>query len=244
MPKPDRLQYQRLIKSLIADVGFEAAMRLAPGGEFELFGLLERELLIQHGLHRDAYLIDVGCGSGRLARPLTDHLSDSARYLGLDIVTELVKYARRLVGRPNWRFKVTDGQKIPEKDGQADMVCFFSVLTHLTHEQSYLYLAEARRVLKPGGKIVLTFLEFDQEIHWPIFEAAVQKLDDPSYTTTTFIGRDGIRAWAAHLNLRIEALVSADECHIAFDRVVTLEDGRLLGDNQAFGQSICVMVKD
>ena len=46
------------------------------------------------------------------------------------------------------------GAPIPAPDGEADMVCFFSVLTHLLHEESYVYLQDARRVLKPTGKLV------------------------------------------------------------------------------------------
>jgi 2-polyprenyl-3-methyl-5-hydroxy-6-metoxy-1,4-benzoquinol methylase len=50
-------------------------MEMAVGGQFEAFGILMRELLIQTGLERDGYVIDVGCGSGRLAKPLSQYLS-------------------------------------------------------------------------------------------------------------------------------------------------------------------------
>jgi ubiquinone/menaquinone biosynthesis C-methylase UbiE len=98
-------------------------MKLAVGGEFEAFGILERELLIQQGLKQDGYLIDVGCGSGRLAKPLSQYLT--GKYLGIDVVPELVEYARKLVPQPDWRFEVAEGLRIPEKNNQADMVCFF-----------------------------------------------------------------------------------------------------------------------
>jgi ubiquinone/menaquinone biosynthesis C-methylase UbiE len=103
---------------------------------FETIGLLERETLKDFGLEQGDYLIDVGCGSGRLALPLSEYLQD--RYLGIDIMPELIAYARKLVQRPGWRFKVIEGIGIPEADGRADMVCFFSVFTHLLHEQSYI----------------------------------------------------------------------------------------------------------
>jgi len=75
------------------------------------------------------------------------------------------------------------------------MVCFFSVFTHLLHEQSYVYLQEAKRVLKPGGKIIFSFIEFSCEHHWQCFEAAITEigLNLPLYV---FIERNAITAWA------------------------------------------------
>src|SRR4051812_14631544 len=134
----------------------DKALRFAIGGEFEAFGFVETELLRHLGLSKHDYVIDVGCGAGRLASPLSGFLE--GRYLGTDIVPELVSYARKLVDRPDWRFQLVKGIDIPENDAQADVVCFFSVFTHLSHEDSYRYLCEAKRVLKPGGKIVFSFL--------------------------------------------------------------------------------------
>jgi ubiquinone/menaquinone biosynthesis C-methylase UbiE len=226
-----------MVRSLIDSIGMEAAMRATPGGDFVGIGSIERDLVIQHGLKRDGYLIDVGCASGRLAHPLSEYLS--GKYLGLDIVPELVDYARRLVGRSDWRFEVGTGITIPEKDNQADMVCFFSVFTHLLHENSYLYLQEAARVLKPSGKIVFSFLEFETE--WSVFETAIQKLGDGSYPMTMFVGRDAIRAWAQHLNLRIDTIVGASEPHVDLSHPVTHDDGTVVSGKVPFRQSLCVL---
>ncbi|MFL6282644.1 MAG: class I SAM-dependent methyltransferase, partial [Pyrinomonadaceae bacterium] len=122
-----RKSYPKLVKRLDREHGHDAAMRMAVGGQFEAIGILERETLIHHGLRGGGYLVDVGCGSGRLAKPLAEYLE--GKYLGIDVVPELVEYARRLVPRGDWRFEVAKGLTIPEEDGRADMVCFFSVLT-------------------------------------------------------------------------------------------------------------------
>jgi SAM-dependent methyltransferase len=147
--------YPRLVRSLVKTYGTDRAMELAVGDEFSAIGTLELETLKRLGLKKDSYVIDVGCGFGRLAKPLAEYLT--GRYLGIDIVPEFISYARELVRRPNWRFEIAKGLSIPEEDGVADLVCFFSVFTHLLHEQTYCYLEEARRVLKPGGKIVFSF---------------------------------------------------------------------------------------
>jgi len=233
-----RQRYRNLVKSYVDQFPLEHAMRIAVGGEFEAFGILERQLLIQHGLGPDAYLIDVGCGSGRLATALNGYLQ--GRYLGLDVVPDLLDYARALVARPEWRFELIEGFRIPEQDGQADMVCFFSVFTHLLHEHSYLYLQEAKRVLKRGGKVVLSFLEFVNPAHWGVFEQAVRDASGTS-THTQFVSRDGIEAWASHLGFTVEAIEDGDKPTIALPRPITLESGHVLGERGALGQSICVL---
>ena len=144
-----RKAHRRLLRQLRSTYTNDEAVQRAVGGEFNAYGQLLRDTLVFHGLKKTDYLIDVGCGSGRLAKPLSEYLT--GKYLGIDVVPGLVAYARKLVPRPDWRFEVAEGLKIPEADGQADMVCFFSVLTHLLHEESFVYLREARRVLKPGG---------------------------------------------------------------------------------------------
>ena len=163
--------YPEFVSALLKAHPRDEAMSLAVGGGFEALGLLERALLIQWGLGPNDYLIDVGCGSGRLAKPLSYYLS--GQYLGIDVVPELLDYARTLVGRPDWRFEVAEGFRIPEQDCRADVVCFFSVFTHLLHEQSYLYLQEAKRVLKPNGMIVFSFFEFTIPVHWEVFQSAI-----------------------------------------------------------------------
>ena len=78
--------------------------------------------------------------------------------------------ARQSSTQCDWRFEVGTGLEIPEAADRADMVCFFSVFTHLLHEQSYVYLRDAKRVLKSGGRIVFSFLEFSMPSHWSVFE--------------------------------------------------------------------------
>jgi ubiquinone/menaquinone biosynthesis C-methylase UbiE len=215
-------------------------MQRSVGGEFEAIGILERELLIQCGLKKDGYVIDVGCGSGRLAKPLSEYLA--GKYLGIDIVPEVVDYARRLVQRPDWRFEVARGLSIPEDEGKADMVCFFSVFTHLLHEQTYIYLREAKRVLKAGGKIVFSFNEFAMPSHWASFERSLKERNPDRNPLNMFVSRDAIRAWASHLHLAIEAIHGGEKACIALAHPVTLGNGKVLKDRSAFGQSLCILV--
>jgi len=232
--------YRRFVRTLEKQHEPDRAMKIAIGSQFEAFGVVEREILIQYGLQPDDYVVDVGCGSGRLAKPLAQYLF--GRYLGIDVVPELVEYARTLVGRRDWRFEVATGLEIPERDGVVDIVCFYSVLTHLLHEQSYAYLTDARRVLKPGGRIVFSFLEFAIPSHWAVFKDSVAAIGG-SQPLNMFIGRDAIAAWASSLDLAIVAIHDGDKPHTPLQEAVTLDDGTVMSGLGNLGQSVCVLEK-
>jgi len=235
-----RQTYPNLIKSLKKQYSRDEAMKMAVGTStvFKAFGILEREVLIQYGLRNNDYVIDVGCGSGRLAMPLSEFLS--GRYLGIDIVPELIDYAQSTVGRSDWSFKVTEGLTIPERDNKADFICFFSVFTHLLHEESYVYLQEAKRVLKPTGKIVFSFLDFSVPAHWAIFEDNIATIGK-SNPLNQFISRDAIQVWASRLGLKIEDFHDGDKPHIKLSCPIILGDGKEVTDMGNLGQSICIL---
>jgi SAM-dependent methyltransferase len=213
MPTDYAKRYQALVSQM---TGPDAAAT-AVGGHFEEFGVIMRDILAEAGLRGNDYLIDVGCGSGRLAHMLTVE-----RYLGIDVVPELLRHARSICPNPAWRFELVDDIVIPESDGAADMACFFSVFTHLLHEDSFRYLRQARRTLRAGGKAVFSFLEFRSE-HWHIFDAMVRDLDENRERPhNQFMDRDAIRMWARNAGFSVER----------FDE----EAG------QRLGQSVCVLV--
>lgn len=210
-----------------AQMPHKEAMESAIGGGFDHIGAVEVGVLKHYGLPVDGHLVDVGCGSGRLAKPLSAWLTGT--YLGIDLVPDLIEHARKLAARPDWRFEVIDHIGIPEADGQADMVCFFSVLTHLLHEQSYWYLEEATRVLKPGGNIVFSFLEFREPGHLQIFRDTVTNHKRKHLQPlNTFIERGAIEVWACELGLQI---------------VDIRDGGDVIASEGALGQSICVLRK-
>ena len=108
------------------------------------------------------------------------------------------------------------------------MVCFFSVLTHLLHEQSFWYLEEAKRVLKPGGKVVVSFLEFSEVGHWSVFLDTLRHAKEAHVVDplNVFIERSAFHVWAEHLGLEVEDVRGGND--------VIVPEG-------AIGQSICVL---
>jgi ubiquinone/menaquinone biosynthesis C-methylase UbiE len=102
-------------------------------------------------------------------------------YLGLDVSPALLESARQRSGRQDWRFERVRGPVIPAPDASADAVTAFSVFTHIPEAESLAYVREARRVLKPGGFLLFSFLDPDVAQHRaslraPWIEAVVTKL--------------------------------------------------------------------
>lgn len=230
--------YGDYVAELKARLGEEAGLRTAVGGDFIATGVLEEQLLRSLGLRDDSVVVDVGCGSGRLAYQLRRY--PGLRYLGTDIVPELMAYAQKLCGRSDWRFEPASGVGLPAESGSVDFVCFFSVITHLPHAHSYRYLQEAYRVLKAGGCVVLSFLEFRLASHWIAFTDTV---NTPGQPLNQFVEREAIRAWAKVIGYAVEHIFDGNRPHIPLEQDVVWPDGTVMRGRGNLGQSVAVLRK-
>jgi SAM-dependent methyltransferase len=99
---------------------------------------------------RDAAL-EIGCGPGRLLRPLARHFTEIH---GVDVSDEMIRLAQeRLRDTPNAHAHITSGSDLAQfPDDKFDFVYSFAVFQHIpSRDVVFNYLREARRVLKPGG---------------------------------------------------------------------------------------------
>ena len=232
--------YRDHVAALESRLETDAALREAVGGEFVAVGKLTYYLLRSLGLADGHLVVDVGCGSGRLSVQLA-HFK-GIKYIGCDVVERLVDCASRLSNRPDWTFRVTDGHSIPCGNEAADFVCFISVFTHLPHEDTFRYFRESARVLKSGGRLVFSFLEFRIPMHRCTFISTVDSAA-PGPHLNQFVDREAIAAWAAHSGLEIVGLFDGDKPHIPIPEEIRWDNGARMGSFGNIGQSVAVLRK-
>ncbi len=144
---------------------------VAPHSEHVALGEELTGYLVAHaGLTASSRVLDVGCGAGRIARPLRGILGSGGSYDGLDRDPAAVGWCRRRYRRdPRFRFVVADvadersdgghrgaDYRFPYADGRFDVVVMADVLTHLLPEECERHVAEAARILAPGGTLLAT----------------------------------------------------------------------------------------
>jgi ubiquinone/menaquinone biosynthesis C-methylase UbiE len=109
-----------------------------------MFSLLSRELIVA----------DLGCGTGQVASILSEHV---ARVIAIDSSAAMLKAARRrLANRPNVELLRGELDALPLQDASCDAAMLLLVLTYIP--DILPVLTEARRILRPGGKLVIVDL--------------------------------------------------------------------------------------
>jgi ubiquinone/menaquinone biosynthesis C-methylase UbiE len=195
--------YEKLVDSLLAQYPVDEAMAMAVGGAYEQIGQIEVDVLRHAGLRDGMSMLDMGCGSGRLAYALGKS-GLRLQYTGVDVVQKLLDYAATK-SPPHFLFLQNRTLSIPAETASLDLVCAFSLFTHLLHHETYLYMEDIYRILKPGGKLVFSFLEFAAECHWPIFLATVEGARTRvSPHLNSFIERGAIAVWASKLGFTVK----------------------------------------
>jgi SAM-dependent methyltransferase len=132
------------------------------------------------GLQPSDRVLDIGCGIGRMARPLTGFLGvgGGGVYDGFDVNPDGIAWCAQHYesDHPNFTFVVADlfnsrynpaGTQsaaqftFPYADGRFDFALATSVFTHLLEGEAERYLAEAARTLALGGRLFATWFLLD-----------------------------------------------------------------------------------
>ena len=154
------------------------------------------------GLASNHRVLDVGCGIGRMARPLTRHLMNGGSYEGIEIAPYKIAYCRETIGArfPNFRFHHADvfnkyynpegktkacEYRFPFTENSFDFVYLVSVFTHMLPADMEHYLSEISRVLKPGAKCIASFWLTDKLLGHPYHfyseVCEIYRLEEPEH---------------------------------------------------------------
>ena len=101
-------------------------------------------------------VLDFGCGSGRVLRHFLD-VAERAEVYGCDVDEASIEWLRANLSPPLRPFVSYDEPVLPQPDDFFDLIYALSVFTHLTHHWAG-WLLELRRVLKPGGILIASYL--------------------------------------------------------------------------------------
>ncbi len=123
-------------------------------------------------------LLDVGCGTGNLLHTLL-HDPLAERLVGLDYSPVMAEKAgaKRAGERDTHKIQVVvaDSERLPFNDGAFDFVTCCNSFHHYPHQAEVI--RGFRRVLKPGGRLILIDGFRDNVIGWAIFDVGVATIE-------------------------------------------------------------------
>ncbi|HXQ82338.1 MAG TPA: class I SAM-dependent methyltransferase [Opitutaceae bacterium] len=144
----------------------EATMELTARGFIDM-------LRATVGLGPTDVVLEIGCGIGRVGRPLS---RECLQWFGADISGAMLEHAAaRLRGVPNVRLVELATVGLQEFPADAfDLVYCTIVFMHLFEWDRYRYVEEAYRVLRPGGRCYFDNYPLDSEHGWNVFTEATR----------------------------------------------------------------------
>lgn len=130
---------------------------LTLGGERKF----RRRTLDLAGLQAGETVLDVGCGTGTLLIEAAKRVGASGAAYGIEPSSEMVAQARRKAKAQGVAVDVREGSadRLPFPDASFDVAFCTLVLHHLPDAMQTVAIGEMRRVLRPGGRIVIADLE-------------------------------------------------------------------------------------
>lgn len=133
--------------------------------------------------------LDIGCGPGTFIGTL----DDEARSIGVDLAEPQIQYARREYQTDMHEFSCVAAGKLEFDDDTFGVVTMVELIEHLALDVIEQVFAEARRVLIPGGKLIVTTPNYGSL--WPLLEKIVNARAEVTYEDQhiTFFKRKPLR---------------------------------------------------
>jgi 2-polyprenyl-3-methyl-5-hydroxy-6-metoxy-1,4-benzoquinol methylase len=150
-------------------------------------------------------LLDVACGPGTLIGTLGADVDAT----GVDLAAPQIEFARRRYGAPGKTFVLSRATgELPADNDSVDVITMVELLEHLEMDEIQRLLRECRRVLRPGGKLIVTTPNY--AALWPLLEWLLNRVGQLSYSNqhiTKFTG-PRLRETLAAAALTVEKISS------------------------------------
>jgi ubiquinone/menaquinone biosynthesis C-methylase UbiE len=172
-------------------------MKEAAHGEFERWAQSYDRSIFQYWLFAPSYrafleelvawrhddpspfdLLDVGCGTGTWAAMVAATALPARQIVGLDYARSMCTAARRKAREINTErvhFVNADSEHLPFADGSFDVVTCSNSFHHYPHQEAVV--REFRRVLRPGGRMMIIDGFRDNLIGWIAFDVIVARME-------------------------------------------------------------------
>jgi ubiquinone/menaquinone biosynthesis C-methylase UbiE len=127
--------------------------------EFFFFGRRRatyQALIAAVGIQPGQRVLDVGCGTGYFVRLIAEAVGPNGLAVGIEPSTSMINYAiRKAVPSTNSEFHVGTAASLELQDNSFDVVVSSLVMHHLPQDLRTVALQEMRRVLRPGGRVLV-----------------------------------------------------------------------------------------
>jgi SAM-dependent methyltransferase len=199
---------QRLLESPPSVLPSHEYMRIVGSPDADHYLMVMRDstadIIETCQLRKEATVLDLGCGCGRIATGLTYHLDSHGSYCGFDVWNDGIEWCKRNIspGRENFRFHTvrannnyyhsddSGGENRFDtsfvSDDSLDCAFAVSLFTHLKLADAHQYFELLVRALEPTGVAYLTFFLIDDYFfHYQRHDddmKAVQSAGDGTWT--------------------------------------------------------------
>jgi ubiquinone/menaquinone biosynthesis C-methylase UbiE len=160
--------------------------------------------LLGNNVTKESRVLEIGCGGGRITLPAS---SMAESLIATDPSKNMLRVCKQyLAAKTNVRYEHTDGFTLqPVTDASVDMVFSHDVFVHFSALQVYASLLEIRRVLQPGGTVLISFYGIQEQ--FALFAdmsarfAAMRIM--PPHMRVHFVSEDQIRLLFAQAGFEI-----------------------------------------